>query len=309
MKFYLIVNPIAGQHRGERVAQQFLKYFKQHQISATIFYTHQAASFKQLLTHILKQIQQDNVIQYRCIVIGGDGTLNEILNTLILLNQTIPIAYFPAGTGNDFNRQIQQTTHIKQWLQHQMTLTQSTPLEYLWIEDKRSHFQQIALNSLGIGLDAQVCHLAQTSKFKRLLGKFSYPALLLKTLPHRQTFNAQLMINQQSYQLTQLLLLTIANHCYYGGGIAIAPNAQQNDHHIHIIALKNDNIKKLVTFAQQLFNKHIDHYQHQLCHYFKTDHLSLTIPAPSVHLQIDGESILLNYPQLDISLQHYPIWL
>ena len=38
------------------------------------------------------------------VVLGGDGTLHNVINSLLPYDSTIPLSYIPCGSGNDFAR-------------------------------------------------------------------------------------------------------------------------------------------------------------------------------------------------------------
>jgi diacylglycerol kinase (ATP) len=87
----LIVNPIAGKGRGPRVAPVLAGRLRRLGYDASIFVTRRrgdASAFAASLDWRTSLI----------VIVGGDGTLNEVVN-----GQTkIPMTIFPIGTGNAF---------------------------------------------------------------------------------------------------------------------------------------------------------------------------------------------------------------
>jgi len=66
---------------------------------------------------IIKKILPSLNANHRIIIIGGDGTLNEAIATFIKFQKSIPISYLPAGTGNDFSREMNFTHDIPTFLE------------------------------------------------------------------------------------------------------------------------------------------------------------------------------------------------
>ena len=70
---------------------------------------------------ILNSLDPNQII----VVLGGDGTINEILNILIDCHLKNPISYIACGSGNDFARAISLPSNpLKAWeyIHHQATI-------------------------------------------------------------------------------------------------------------------------------------------------------------------------------------------
>ncbi|MBQ7035929.1 MAG: diacylglycerol kinase family lipid kinase [Clostridia bacterium] len=90
-KLLLIINPIAGKMRAKSI--DFPALFSEY--DATVYYTKDGKSTEKYVT--------DHAAAYQLLVcVGGDGTLNRVVNGLMRLPSRPPLGYIPCGTTNDF---------------------------------------------------------------------------------------------------------------------------------------------------------------------------------------------------------------
>ncbi|MBE7901328.1 acylglycerol kinase family protein, partial [Paenibacillus polymyxa] len=102
--YYLIYNPAAGGGAAIPIFKQVKAVLDQRQLPYAI----KTSRYPGHTNIIAKQIGNFNTRDHAILlVIGGDGTLNQAINGLIGTRQhDLPVAYVPAGSGNDFARGI-----------------------------------------------------------------------------------------------------------------------------------------------------------------------------------------------------------
>lgn len=90
------------------------------------------------------------------VVLGGDGTLHNVINSLLPYDSTIPLSYIPCGSGNDFARGVGLSRNIDKAL-HQILRTRR-PKEIQTIHYVEANQEEIGLatNNVGLGLDAAI---------------------------------------------------------------------------------------------------------------------------------------------------------
>ena len=98
MKFYLTVNPHGGAKKGPKLLKNVKPIFDNANVELTIIETMFAGHAKELAEQ-LDFTGYDGLIS-----IGGDGTLNEVVNGLMYRKDEIkiPIGLIPGGSGNSF---------------------------------------------------------------------------------------------------------------------------------------------------------------------------------------------------------------
>jgi len=97
-KFFLIVNPIAGHGRCHALFPAIRKELSRRGVEFDHHFTNEpmeAADIAQMViekgfTHV--------------VAVGGDGTVNEVVNGMQEVGSSQPLAVIPAGRGNDFCR-------------------------------------------------------------------------------------------------------------------------------------------------------------------------------------------------------------
>ena len=144
------------------------------------------------------------------IVVGGDGTLNEVLNGITDFDR-VRLGVIPTGSGNDFGRNLKLPKSSKESLKQICArYTRKTAGEELY----RIDLGQVSWDgcekprifgiSSGLGLDALVCKKALHSRLKQVLnrfhlGKLTYLALTVQSLFTMETANAKVVTEHGGY--------------------------------------------------------------------------------------------------------------
>ncbi|MRG87748.1 diacylglycerol/lipid kinase family protein [Salinibacillus xinjiangensis] len=257
--YVLIVNPVAGEGRGMKVYQELKQHSLYQQKNCRSFLTEYQGHGKALAT----QVAQMYGTQIKAIiVVGGDGTLNEVMNGL----KTFPamnVAIIPAGSGNDFARackiERKPVTLFKQIINNPSW--RSYRLGKITKETSRKQTPLFA-NSIGIGFDAVVAKQADESKYKKYmnllrLGMLSYLIALFQVLFTYQTKKIQLVIDGKPLVFQHTFMVTVTNHPFFGGGMKIVPHAKMDSGRLYVLII--DHISKwkvLFLFFTVFFGKH-----------------------------------------------------
>ena len=99
---YLIVNPKSGTKNYNHTLNKVIPVFKGNNVEYTLIYTEYAG-------HAIELVRSCNFSEYDSVcTIGGDGTLNEVVNGMLSRddNRKLPIGLIPGGTGNSFMKTI-----------------------------------------------------------------------------------------------------------------------------------------------------------------------------------------------------------
>lgn len=94
-KLLFIINPKAGHKKRENFADDAVKVFKEAGFKVGVKYTKKRADG----TEIAKEY--GNKVDL-IVCMGGDGTLNEVMQGLTESGAETPLGYIPAGSTNDF---------------------------------------------------------------------------------------------------------------------------------------------------------------------------------------------------------------
>jgi len=220
MNLFFIVNPIAGKGSSLKVIPKIENYCKRQKINFQIKKTQYAG-------HATKLAREASNLGYDSIIaVGGDGTLLEVANGL--LGSSVPLGIIPSGTGNDFARTIGIPENVEKALDC-ITENQSTRIDVGKIGDV------CFINVASVGFDAEIAR--DVIKLQKYMpGKISYYiAALLKVFTYRFK-NVQIEIDGEKMNF-KILLIAIANGCYYGGGMKVNPNGHIEDGYLDIIVI------------------------------------------------------------------------
>ncbi len=92
MKIFIVANPVASGGDAGAKAKELKKILKQRGHHPEIYLTRFRGDARQKISNISRGID-------RIVVVGGDGTVNEILNG-ITMDCDIPLTQFPTGNAN-----------------------------------------------------------------------------------------------------------------------------------------------------------------------------------------------------------------
>ncbi|MET3697831.1 YegS/Rv2252/BmrU family lipid kinase [Bacillus oleivorans] len=218
--YYFIVNKVSGNGRALKVWSQIEKILQNEEISYSVFFTERP---KHATLLVQEMIHKENVTAI--VAVGGDGTVQEVINGLVGTN--IPLGIIPAGSGNDFSRGLFVPLNHDKALQRILT---GTPKIIDIGLVNSTYFCTVT----GIGFDGEVAQKTNASQYKKLLnyvrlGQISYIFSALNVLIKYKPADISLIVDNKLYKIPKVWLIAVANFPFYGGGIAICPEAKNND--------------------------------------------------------------------------------
>lgn len=96
-KLLFIYNPHAGKEKIKNKLSEVIEFFGKSRFEVVV---HATLGKKDATNIVVKSIKREKFDLIICS--GGDGTLNEVVNGVMLSGIKIPIGYIPTGTTNDF---------------------------------------------------------------------------------------------------------------------------------------------------------------------------------------------------------------
>ena len=190
------------------------------------------------------QITQNALVRgfTRIISVGGDGTMNEVVNGFFsndqLVNPHAELAIFSHGTGCDFIRTLKIPKGIDGFLEV-LKLGRKRMIdvgEVLFYDNNGQHLHRYFLNVADVGLGGEtVARVNQQSKL--LGGKLSFLiGSVLSIFRYRNKVMSCEIDNNQIFN-GRLNSIMVANGRYIGGGMMIAPQADLEDGYFDVVLL------------------------------------------------------------------------
>jgi diacylglycerol kinase (ATP) len=243
MKILVITNPLAGGGKALRLLPRIKQWLSvsPHEFSFTI-----PESPDRMRLEIMKA--PDEGIE-ALLLIGGDGTVHQALRAIAETN--IPFGYLPCGRGNDFARNIGLPSKLKKSCSFP-----SNP-SFLQVDLPRiNHIPFVAVAY--VGFDAEVNKLANDGG-GYFSGALGYIVCVLKTLKNFKPFEVEITIDDISWR-ERVMMVTVANAPFYGGGMKIAPGADMNDGVLDICIVQEiSKFELLQQFPKVFTGTHIFH--------------------------------------------------
>ncbi|QHT47459.1 diacylglycerol kinase family lipid kinase [Halobacillus sp. ACCC02827] len=284
----IIVNPVAGKGKAAKMYRRIQRDHSYKAENCRAFFTQEEGHAERIARQVT-EIYQDTLSSI--IVLGGDGTLHEVVNGARSY-PSIPICFLPAGTGNDFARGLGLRERglplfrnmIRRPRIHQLRLGCYD------LHGRKRNGTRLFLNSIGFGLDGRIAGRVTKSRNKgnrRLFSSLTYPAALLASIRNSAPITVDLDIDGVFYPGREIMMLTIANHPYFGGGMKIAPHADLTKGEFELLILDPISKRKLAVLFFSVFTGW--HARIKEVHLIKAKRVKITSRA-AVPFQVDGQA-------------------
>ena len=219
---------------------------------------------------LMNEIRGDELI-----VIGGDGTINEVINNY----HGKEFIYLAYGSGNDLARSIKfdKTVEISKLLDSKRFIEYDVGV----VNGKKF------CSGFDIGFNADIIKRANGSRLKKYIGKYIYLLQGVIGIFMLKRYKAKISWDTGEIDTDSLYLLNVMIQPYEGGGIKFSHTATGQDGKLHIIIMENMNIITFIyNYLCLLLKKHnkLKRVKHL------TTNL-LTVTTDQKYFQIDGELI------------------
>ena len=218
------------------------------------------------------------------VVVGGDGTLNQMLPALLKGEQEVGLV--PCGSGNDCARAWGlNSISWKQALAHALYATSSAiDLGRIELNKKAIYYFH---SSLAVGFDASVGHRALTGP-KFLSGLPRYLLATFRELTNLKNWPLKVEVDGLLTHEGATLLASFLNTPTYGGGMPAVPHALITDGQLNLLVGGRFNrLQTLLMLPRLLIGKHLGHPRIQ-CHACSNASISSSTFVP---VAADGESL------------------
>jgi diacylglycerol kinase (ATP) len=238
------------------------------------------------------------------ISLGGDGTLNEVVNGIMQarnLNKelNIKVGVLPFGTGNDFIKTT-KSPHSFSGIKKLMDEGLSKEIDLGLVQfknEKGVDSSRYFINIADIGLGAEV--VQNIRKYSRVLGpNLAYFVLVFKTLLSYRNQMISAKAEEFIYE-GKVKNFVIANGKYFGSGMGIAPDAEIHDGKFSIVILADVTLFHFLKFSSTL--KKCRKVTHPQVMYKTTKEIIIGSTSTPQPIDMDGEFI--GYTPMNIKIQ------
>lgn len=284
----MVVNPKAGSGRGARDWPEIKQLLEKHFVFDYVF-----TKKRHHAIDIIKDAVNKGYRKF--ISVGGDGTLNEIVNGLFLFHTDklteVILGAITVGTGNDWGRTHKMPSGYKEMVdvinKRNIFFHDVGKAKYRYANEKKSRY---FLNIAGMGFDALVAKKVNTLKEKGHGGIMVYLASLLSSLfSFKTTFINVYKDNKKVYG-DETFLVAIGICKYNGGGMMLIPEAVPDDGYLDMTLISKVPKMKVLFNIKNVFDGTFVKLKE--VKRFKAKRFTIESEPPhSLHLETDGESL------------------
>jgi YegS/Rv2252/BmrU family lipid kinase len=215
------------------------------------------------------------------IAIGGDGTVNEVVNGLMEAESHSAFTFVPIGTGNDFNRSLKGMRSPKELVD---AILQNSFRRIDLFKLSSSLIERYCCNITDVGLGGLVVKHVEEYRYKKK--RHAYFKAIIKSFKKYKSCKIDLTIDGQTKSYHPLLI-AFANGNYFGNGIGIAPDASIDNGLINLTIIDQVSVLTYLKFLPKL--KKLKKIQDDRITY--TSGKKIVINAGSLLYEVDGEGI------------------
>jgi YegS/Rv2252/BmrU family lipid kinase len=236
-KFIFIINPIAGTRQKQTIHDAIVKTFREEEFEVN--YTAYPGHAFELASAKVGEGYMNIV------VVGGDGTINEVASALVKTDCRLGIV--PAGSGNGLARHLGIPVPFTESLE----IIRNHKIKEIDVGKVNDHY---FFCTCGTGFDASVGKKFASDSRRGMLSyvratihqyiNYSPKTYILKTEKKKVSFKA--------------FLVTFANSGQYGNNAYIAPNASIDDGFLDLVVLRPFPKTSTLEIGLRLFFKNID---------------------------------------------------
>ena len=249
----VIVNPNAGNKKGKKDWPTIKNKLEKHGFNFHAVFTEQRNHAVSLTARMIGE-------GYRKImVVGGDGTLNEVANGIFNQKDCPPedmlIGMIPVGTGNDWGRTYnipKKYGKAIKVISKENTFTQD--VGYVEYHDDDGAHERYFVNVSGMGYDALVAEKTNRMKDRGRGGTLAYFLNIFTGLFQYKYTPFKISVDDKEVFSGRVLSMNIGICKYNGGGLMQLPSAIPDDGLIDITVIKAISRLKIIQNVAKLYD-------------------------------------------------------
>jgi YegS/Rv2252/BmrU family lipid kinase len=286
-KWCMIVNPNAGVKKGSKDWPKILELLKAEKVDFEYRLT-ESRGHAILLTGEAVDAGFRNIC-----VVGGDGTLNEVLNGIMnaagVTPDEITLGMIPVGTGNDWCRMFgipfDYRGAIRVLKRRSTFLQDAGKVTYAHRKDQEVRW---FMNVAGMGYDALVAKKTNVLKERGMGGPLTYMYFVFASLFQYKFMEAVIEVDGEVEFKGEIFSMNVGICKYNGGGMMQVPFAVPDDGLLDVTLIKKTSKWMVVRYARKLFDGSL--VDLPIVSTFRGKHIRIRSTG-SIYLETDGESL------------------
>ena len=256
--YHFIVNLNSRTGKAKRIWEDIRQELERREVMYALHVTKYAGH----AIEISRRLVKNEETPVKIVVIGGDGTFNEVINGARDYSK-IELGYIPTGSGNDLARGLELPADPLENLNRILESTEYWKMDLGCLSWDDGESRKYFAVSTGVGVDADVCRRALFAGLKRFLnkiglGKLTYAILTIQSLFAMPPMNAHIVADGVDHNIRdKVTFIAIMNHKCEGGGVPMAPLADAMDGKLSLCCISGvGKLRALTLFPSLLAGKH-----------------------------------------------------
>jgi diacylglycerol kinase family enzyme len=237
----LFVNPKSGKGKNVEISNFVKKELEKDNWNVTRYISQKKDDFTKYLLN--NEINKHTHIG----IVGGDGTLHEVVNGFGKLgfNPSIPILLFPCGSGNALNHDLGCFT-INEAIKR-LKNNRSKKIDIIKVKAGKEYYFSISV--VGYGMVNEINKRAESLRW---LGTFRYTLAALVDILNNPKFEAIVEVDGIKY-VGHFCFVLVSNTIHTGKAMKIAPFAKLSDGLLDVLLVKHLKIRQLILLFPKIF--------------------------------------------------------
>ncbi|MCX7551308.1 diacylglycerol/lipid kinase family protein [Xanthomarina sp. F2636L] len=299
--WFVIINPTSGNGSSKKKWPEIQKLLITYQFTFEFVFTEYANHSTELIQTAIRQGYR------RVICIGGDGTLHNIVNGIMLQKEVpsnhIHIGVIPIGTGNDWVKTHHISNHLEKAIQTikngDLKQQDVGEIELIGLNRNPIYF----INLAGIGFDGYI--VSKVNKYKHF-GALAYVTGAILGLFSFKNFHSKVIIDTQLIE-SKTLMIVVGLCKYSGGGMQLTNNSNPFDGLFDVSIAKNISKGDIIKNILKLFTGEITN--HKKVETFKSNAISIEVlDNTNPIIEADGEVVGIGNLHISINTKAFSFY-
>lgn len=250
---FYIVNPHASNGRARRIWNRLMGKVR-HAGRAAAFELTRCTMHAASIASRALEAGYDPIV-----AVGGDGTVNEVLNGFyrdgMLIRPGARLAYLPCGTGADLARTMGYAGAVHESLLEGLRRGRVVSLDHGWArfrsEDGGAGGRYF-MNEASTGFSAAAVAIVNRSS-KVLGGKMTFMTGALRALLRLRNPVLTIEVDGRAWYEGPAFLASVSNGQYFGGSMRIAPEARMDDNLFDVVLIQAMTRREVVRHIGKVY--------------------------------------------------------
>lgn len=195
------------------------------------------------------------------IACGGDGTINEVANGILLSGKDVELGILPSGTGGDLRRTlgIPQTNREAAAALRDGSTEKMDAGKVTFEDHDGNQASRYFLNVSSAGLAAKIVKQVKRSTIfdwlpvESIRGRANFAVSTLNQVVDLKPSLLRVRFDGDDEHSLQTIAFCVANARYFGGGMQIAPAAKVNDGQFDVVNIGDLGTLKIILNGYSLY--------------------------------------------------------